>query len=212
MGKREAARSEAAFMRGDTGVDGGATEEKADQQELEQGKAREQFLRGRAYLGREFLTWLLWRSEGGEPLLTFEETALTALFTGRIVMKAMTGDVVELGAKGAGAPYSKLVREGLQRGLLVHLARLTLTHGERSYEVTLDAEFLDVRAARLPELLTEEEDDRLAERLHLTEQLSAMIEAILKSFFAVRSTPRWRKEIVPELKRWMSAPEGKKER
>ena len=35
MSKREQARAEAAFMRGDTGVDGAATEEKQDEAEVE---------------------------------------------------------------------------------------------------------------------------------------------------------------------------------
>ncbi len=81
MGKREQAREEAAFMRGDVGVDGAATEEKQDAAEVEKGKAREALLRGKAYLGREFLTWLLWRSESGDPLTAFEKAGLTVLFT-----------------------------------------------------------------------------------------------------------------------------------
>ena len=64
MARREQARVEAAFQRGDAGVDGLPTEEeRRDEAELEKDKAREQLLRGRTYLGREFLTWLLWRSE-----------------------------------------------------------------------------------------------------------------------------------------------------
>src|SRR3712207_1283141 len=175
MGKREQARAEAAFMRGDVGVDGAATEEKQDEAELERGKAREALLRGKAYLGREFLTWLLWRSEAGEPLVEFEKASLTVLFLGRVVLKGISGDVTELSARGAMAPYSEQVRQALDRGLLVHQARLLLTHGEKAYEVTLDAEFLDIRAAKLPALMSEEEDSRTGERLYLAEQLSSMV-------------------------------------
>ncbi len=59
MSKRERAREEAAFLRGDVGIDGQATDQKADEAEVEKDKAREQLLRGRTYLGREMLTWLL---------------------------------------------------------------------------------------------------------------------------------------------------------
>jgi hypothetical protein len=95
------------------------------------------------------------------------------------------------------------VRRALDAGLLVHQARLRLTHGEQVFEATLDAEFLDVRAAKLPELLTEEEDDRLIERLALSEQLSALVDALVASFLAVRASPSWRRKVVPAMKAWM---------
>jgi hypothetical protein len=210
MGKREQAREEAAFMRGDVGVDGAATEEKQDEAEVERGKAREALLRGRAYLGREFLTWLLWRSESGDPVTAFEKSGLTVLFLGRIVLKGISGDVTELSARGAMAPYSEQVREALDRGLLVHQARLRFTHGEKAYEVTLDAEFLDIRAAKLPELMSEEEDSRTGERLYLSEQLSAMVTALVEAFIAVRANRSWSKQIVPEMKQWMRGEDGAK--
>lgn len=204
MGRREQAREEAAFLRGDVGVDGQATEEKRDEAEVERGKATEQYLRGKAYLGREFLTWLLWRSESGDTLLEHDGLPLTVLFDGRIVLRGIAGEVTELIARGAMAPYSALVKEALDRGLLIHSARLRLTHGEKSYEVTLDAEFLDVRGAKLPELMSEEEDDQLVERLYLTEQLSALLEALLADFLKVRGGKRWSRELVPAMKQWLA--------
>ncbi|WPB74358.1 hypothetical protein KYC5002_35710 [Archangium violaceum] len=204
MGKREQARIEAAFMRGDAGVDGGATEEDTrDEAEIERDKAREQLLRGRAYLGREFLTWLLWRSEAGNVLVDFEGTGVVVLYTGRCTLRGVNGDVTELMARGALAPYSEQVKHAMDRGLLVHQARWRLTHGEKVYEVTLDAEFLDIRAAKLPELMAEEEDDRLLERLYLTEQLSGMVDALVQSFLEVRASRNWSKKVVPAMKSWM---------
>jgi hypothetical protein len=203
MSKREQARAEAAFMRGDTGIDGAATEEKQDEAEVERAKAREALLRGRAYLGREFLTWLLFRSESGDPQCEYEKTGVIPLFTGRIVLRGITGDVNELSARGTLAPYSEEVRHALDNGLLVHSARLRLTHGEKVYEVTVDAEFLDIRAAKLPDLMSEEEDDQLTERLYLTEQLSGMVDALVLAFLQVRASRAWSKQVVPEMKAWM---------
>ncbi|MBI5542940.1 MAG: hypothetical protein HY901_03565 [Deltaproteobacteria bacterium] len=208
MGRREQAREEARFAKGEVGVDGQAAEEKQDEAELERGKAREQYLRGKAYLGREFLTWLLWRSEAGEPLVKYEKDAVTVLCIGRTVLRGIAGEVTELSARGAMAPYSVLVRKSLERGLLLHSARLRLTHGEKVYEVTLDADYLDVKSAKLPELMSEEEDDRLAERLWLSEQLAGILQALLEEFLRVRAGKRWSKDVVPELKAWMRGEAG----
>lgn len=210
MSKRNEARAEAAFMRGDTGVDGAATEEKREAAAAEQDKAREQMLRGRAYLGREFLTWLLWRSEtatsAANSVTVFQDAGVEVLFTGRCILRGITGDVTEMVARGALAPYSAQVKHSLDRGLLIHQARVRLTHGEKVYEVTLDAEFLDLRAAKLPELMAEEEDDRLLERLYLTEQLAGMVDALVHAFLAVRCKPGWGRMVVPEMKHWMKDP------
>jgi hypothetical protein len=207
MAKREQARAEAAFMRGDTGVDGAATEEKQDEAEVEKGKAREQLLRGRAYLGREFLTWLLWRSETGDPLVEHDGEGVNVLFMGRVVLRGVAGDVTEMSAKGTLAPYSEQVKHSLDRGLLVAQARVRFTNGEKEYECTLDSEFLDIRAAKLPALMSEEEDDQLSERLFLTEQLSAILDALVNDYLAVRAGRAWSKQVVPALKAWMRGEE-----
>jgi hypothetical protein len=208
VARREQARAEAAFLRGEVGVDGQATEEQRDAAEVEKDKAREQMLRGRTYLGRELLSWLLWRSEAGEPLVEYDGRPVTVLFTSRVVLKGVHEDVTEMSARGATAPYSEQVRHALDRGLLVHSARLCFTHGDRQYEATLDAEHLDVRSAKLPELMTEENDDRLQERLYLTEQLSGMVDALVEAFLADRTHKRWRQKVVPAMKQWMQEREG----
>lgn len=206
MARRDQAREEAAFLRGDVGVDGAATEaDPRDEGEKELDKAREQLLRGRTYLGRELLTWLLWRSESGDPVAELDVAGLVVLLTGKVLLRGLAGDVVELAARGPAAAYAPQVKRALASGLLVHQARLRLTAGERTWEATLDAEFLDVRAARLPELLTEEEDDRAAERLALCEELGRMVDALVAAFLAERAGKAWRKKTVPALLEWMKA-------
>jgi hypothetical protein len=207
MASRNQARQDAAFARGAVGVDGSATEEVRDKAEVERDKAREQFLRGKAWLGRELLTWLLFRSESSEPLFVLGKAPVSVLLADRLVLRAIDGEVVDCTVRGAQAPYAKLVREALRRGLLVHQARLHIAHGERSFEVALDAEFFDLKSAKLPALVSEEDDDRLRERLELSEELGAMVEAIQEDFLRLRTSRRWAKEVVPEMLGWMAAGE-----
>jgi hypothetical protein len=188
-------------------VDGAATDaDVRDEAEVERDRAREQLLRGRTWLGRELLTWLLWRSESGDPLVEVDGAGVVVLFTGRVLLRGLAGDVTELSARGAAAPYAEQVRRALASGLLVHQARLRFSHGERSWEATLDAEHLDVRAAKLPELLTEAEDDRAAERLDLCDQLGRLVDAVVDAFLGERAGATWGRRTVPALRAWM---EGK---
>jgi hypothetical protein len=192
----------------ETGVDGLDVEEEKDEAEVEKDKAKEELVRNRAYLGRELLTWLLHRSESGDPLITFEKEPVTLLFAGRIVLRGIAGETTELIAKGALSPYSELVKAAIARGLLVHAGRVRIQHGERAYAVTLDAEHLDFRSVELPQVLSEEEDDKIAERLFLAEKLSAIVEALLAEFLRIRTSEAWRKKVVPALRSW-TQPETK---
>jgi hypothetical protein len=204
VSRRSDARAEAAVLRGDAGIDGIATAaDDRDAAEVERDEARQALVRGHAFLGRELLTWLLWRSESTEPITKLEREDVGVVFTGRLVLRGAFGDVTELVARGTQAPYSAQVKRALDAGLLVHQARLRIEHGEKVWEATLDAEHLDVRAAKLPDLIAEEDDERLLERLYLSQRLSALIDALGAEFMTVRAGRGWSRRVVPELKRWM---------
>lgn len=198
-------RQDAAFARGDIGVDGEATEETREAAEVERARAREQFLAGKTWLGREFLTWLLWRSESSDALLEFHGEPVHVLFGGRLTLKGVTGDVIELTVKGTEAAYSKVNRFALEHGLLIHAAKIKLTLGEKEFDFTLDAQLLDIRSAKLPDLLTDDEDDRIQERLFLSERLGDLVQTVFIHFLELRRTPEWKNTIVPEILDWLRA-------
>lgn len=174
-----------------------------DASEVEQERAREQMLRGKTYLGREFLTWLLWRSDDTDPLLEAEGEPVTVVLADALTLRGITGEIVEETVRGAWAPYSPLIRAALNRGLLIHAARLRLMHGERPYVVTLDAEHLAFKAAKLPALMSEEDDDRAGERLYLVEQLTGLVQLALETFLRARAQPEWGAVTAPAMKAWM---------
>ncbi len=203
MTGRTAAAAEARFMRGETGVDGSTGKEELDPEIVEQAKAKEALYRGRAWLGRECLCWILMKSESSDALCTVDKQPLRVVFTGKIQLRAGSGEVTEVSAKGVSAPYSGIVRFALERNLLVHAAHLQLTHGEQTFEVTLDAERFDFRAGKLPALLAEgDEGEALVERLELVSRLGRCVDALIQQFIKVRVGPTWQRTVVPELKAW----------
>lgn len=193
---------ESAFLRGDIGVDGQATEQAPDEAEAEQLDVMEQLVRGRTYLGREFLTWLLWRTNAASSQVTVDDEPVTVLLVGKVTLRGLAGEATELVVKGVMAPYSAIVRRALTEGLLVHVARLRIQHGEKVYEATVDAEHLAVRGAKIPKVLSEEDDDKVTERLYLAERLSRIVDALFRRFMDVRVTKAWTGE-VKELRAWM---------
>ncbi len=203
MAARRAASEETKFLRGDTGVDGQATKEVADPVEAEQAKAREALYRGRTWLGRECLTWILFKSNDTNPIAVLDDEPIKVLFNGRLTLRAAAGDITEVAVKGVNAPYARLIRQAADLGLLVHSARLTITWQERSYDFTLDAEHFDVRAGKTPELMKDDDDEKLTERLDHVAVLGGLIDAISSRFMGIRNSAEWKKKIVPQLKAWM---------
>jgi hypothetical protein len=200
MSKRAAAQAEARFMRGQTGVDGQSETPEVDPDLVEQAKAKEALLRGRTWLGRECLTWWLYKSESTEPLTRLEKQAISLVFVGRVTLKAAAGEVTEVSLKGVAAPYAQLARRALSQGLLVHAARIKLTWGEQVFELGLDAEHFDVKAAKLPAVV--DGDDSVAERLELVGRLCRALDACFAEFAAIRASPGWKNE-VRALRRWL---------
>jgi hypothetical protein len=123
---------------------------------------------------------------------------------GRVVLRGMAGEATELVVKGVMAPYSAIVRRALAEGLLVHVARLRIQHGEKVYEATVDAEHLAVRSAKIPKVLSEEDDDKITERLYLAERLSMIVDAAFRRFMAIRVGKSWAAE-VSALRAWMES-------
>lgn len=201
--KKRAASEETKFLRGETGVDGAAVKEEVDEAEAELAKAQEALLRGRTWLGRECLTWLLWRSESTEPLARLDNRDVVVVFNGRLTLKAGHGDVTELSVKGVTAPYAKQVKAAIAKGLLVHAAKVQITWGEQVFDVSIDAEFFDVKSAKLPALLQEEEAEKLTERLELSGKLSKLLDVLTQAFIKVRTAKTWSSKTVPELLAWL---------
>ncbi len=175
--------------------------------EQDRSKAREAMGRQRAWLGREMLTWLLWKSNASGPIFEYEGEEVLVLFTGAVVLQGVAGDTTELKAKGHQAAYADVVRQAMVRGLLIHQARLRWVVGDveasRVFEVTIDAEHFSLRQVRLPKVLSEDPDEALMERLFLLDQLGEMFEFLWEHFVEIRKRPTWAREVVPKIKAWM---------
>lgn len=194
---------EGAFARGEIGVDGEAVVEARDEAEVQKGKALEALQRNRAWLGREWLTWLLWRSNATGALTSLDGEDVHVLFVGPVVLQGLAGDATELRAKGHQSAYALVVRHALARGLLVHRATLRILVAEQVFEATLDAEHMAIQSARLPKVLSDEDEAQREERMMLTDRLCALVDALWLAFDAVRGDEVWASREVPGLRGWL---------
>jgi hypothetical protein len=165
------------------------------------------------FLGREFLTWVLYRleEEGGRLVL------------GGDVVELALGDRVVLQEQGERSARLTLVDEGdmsaelgagLRRGKLMDRARLKVSRGERRWELSLDGGLLTYDSLRCPPLgdrdVTLRDDPRAAFendlflRLADVEEAIGILDRLFAAFCEDRVSPRWESESLPALRTWIA--------
>lgn len=157
-----------------------------------------------AFLGREFLTWLIWRVDRGEGEFAAPEGAFSVAFGGRVRLKAMAGDATDVAMRGPSPAHGIGARAGVGAGQTVREAEMRIARGEREWRFTLLADTFDLRGVKLPALLTEEEDDRFLERMALLDELDAMIRTAFAEFLRERTRPAWPRSTLPALRDWVA--------
>ena len=171
-------------------------------QSPEQGKA------GPPLLGREFLTWLWFKSEERGGTVQIPGTGDVEIsFARRLALESGGGEYSEsIVCQGLHAG----LREGkaaLQEGKKVKEARIQVGAGAEKFEFTLKADSFQFQTLRLPEGIEEEEEtDRggpLLERIYLVEKAMKAMDQLFSAFLKRRLSPQWLTEEIPGIKKWL---------
>lgn len=168
-----------------------------------------------AYLGREFLAWLLHRVEQGEARFDGEAGEATFSFGGRAKLTATVGFATELTLKGRAPAAGAEMRAALGSGHALREAELRVQSGDQEWRCVLVADTLDLRGVKMPKgtdlaeagAEVSERDEaavRLADRLALLDALEAHLRAAYAAFMTERLAPRWHAKIVPAIGEWLA--------
>jgi hypothetical protein len=157
-----------------------------------------------AFLGREFLTWLLWRADRGEATFSDDDGDFSVAFGTRTRLQGVGSDVTDVTLKGRSPAHGVEVRAGLGAGRTLREAELRLLRGEREFAFSLIAETLDLKSVKLPGRLKEEGDDRLSDRMALLDELEKSIQTMYLAFIKERTRPVWTRSVVPALRSWVA--------
>lgn len=165
-------------------------------------------LEDRRFLGREFLTWLIYHSDDDNGGGEFAESELCDAFRiivgERIVLKALGEGSGEIAAKGPAPAATPDVRYAIAGGLTVRELDLIFERGDRLWQAAVSAEGFDLRRVKLPALMSEEDSERLNERLELLDELDKMLRASFRTFLRLRLDANWATEELPHLRGWLA--------
>jgi hypothetical protein len=176
---------------------------------------REDFLavvEQKRFLGREFLTWLVWTIEEGGGRIERDGTIVELQLGDRVTLAGTAADRARLTVAGTGDLRAEM-GAGLRRGKLLDQAKLVIVQGERRWELSLDGGLLTYDGLRCPPLGPRDaaapEDRRAAFENDLYLRLAdvdaavAVVDGLFAEFCRARASSSWRSQTLSSLRAWV---------
>ena len=160
-------------------------------------------------VGREFLTWLWFKSEERNGMIRIpggDESEV--FFVRRLVLESGEGEYVEtVVCQGLHADL-KEGKEALRQGKKITAARLRVAHDKAEWEFTFKADRFHFQSMKLPAVAESEgeEADRegqILERIYLIEKAAGMMDQWFRLFLDLRLSEGWGKE-QDRMQKWIT--------
>lgn len=167
-------------------------------------------LREKAFLGREFLTWLWFKSEqtGGRIELSAQKV-IEVIFLDRMTLDLSDADTPQtVSLRGE---HSEL-REGLaalKEGKKIEEARISLRSGNNDFTLVAKATWFSFGSFRTPRVLPPEESDEgvegaFLEKVSLIEEGMEALDSLFEHFVKLRISDDWDTTELPAFRHWVS--------
>ena len=169
-------------------------------------------LRERSFLGREFITWLWYKSivTGGRIELPGGKV-IEVIFLDRMTLDL--SDVEHPESVTIKGEQSEL-REGiaaLREGKKIEEARISIRGGDNEFSMVLKGTWFSFGSFRTPPILPSEENEedegpegRLLEKASLIEEGMELIDALFERFVKLRVSNEWESEELPAIRKWVA--------
>lgn len=161
----------------------------------------------KAFLGEEFLTWLLWRSETRNGLVGLGD--LEVHFASPLALRATFGDAEEVTLRGEAPAAAPELFAALAQGKLLARAAMRWVVEGAEWHLAVRGATLDFAGLRLPLRSAPPDAAWLERRLELLEIFARAFDAAFAEFLTIRLADRaWAKEAAA-MRDWIAAgPQG----
>jgi len=159
-------------------------------------------------LGREFLTWLWYRSDAQSESFRDAANAPFHLYMEhRVVVQGGEGDKLETASVSGTLSPLREARFGLATGKQVTRAALRLEQDGLRWQLALKAEDFAISGLKMPKAdrddADEDPDALLLERIYLMERCMALLDSLYAVFLRLRLDPQWADE-TRRIHAWMT--------
>lgn len=164
-------------------------------------------IRRTAFLGREFLTWLMFRSSRDEGVFRLDGGDVIEVFFERALTLDGENPAREMSALKVDDPtQSEEVLLSLRLGKKVSRARLQIVKEGREFAFVLDAAGLGLRSIRLPDTQALDPVEAMAEKAGLCTELEDAVHELFVQFLRLRlDADAWAEEAAP-IAAWIEMP------
>lgn len=162
-----------------------------------------ELIQQKAFLGREFLTWLWFRSERDGSIDVPAGKPVTVEILGSIVLDAQYGDARASTLKGDSPATSPEARTALLEGKKLKKAKLKLAREDIEFLATIDGENFNLSGLNVPNPGRLPFEDTMTLRLEYVQEFEQTFEALFELFLELRLDEKdWPAE-VREIQQWV---------
>jgi hypothetical protein len=164
-------------------------------------------IESKSFLGEEFLTWLLWRSETRNGLIGDGDVEVH--FGSPITLSAPFGDAEEVALKGDNVPAARELFAALGEGKLLAKAQTRWVISGTEWHVSIRGATLDFGGLKPPLKSAPPDPEWIARRVELLAEFGGRFDALFEAFLAQRLSDKvWAKE-TGEMRAWVAEMLGK---
>jgi len=158
--------------------------------------ARAELIGQKAFLGREFLTWLWYRSEEDPRIELTSGKSCEVEFGEQLMLEAGYGDARSSLLRGESPAASPEAAAALIQGKKVRRARVKLNHDGTEFAATLDGDSLAISSLKMPAAGKLPFDEVIQLRLEYASEFDAVVESLFLYFLEIRlNEEQWKAEL-----------------
>ncbi|MBW1986327.1 MAG: hypothetical protein JRI50_03710 [Deltaproteobacteria bacterium] len=162
------------------------------------------------FLGREFLTWLWFKSED-DPDGTIQlpgQKPLSLEVGEKMRLEVGEGEYFQsLAVQGSHSNHQE-ARLGLRQGKTLEELHLKVTREDQEWPLTLKATTFEVKGLKnntSHSLADEDDEAHFFDQMAQVEEITDILDGLFAEFLRLRLSPEWEATELPRLKAWMAA-------
>lgn len=168
-------------------------------------------LREKAFLGREFLTWLWFKSEqSGGRIEIRANRVMEVLFLDRMTLDLAETETAQVVSVRGGQSELREGMAALREGKKIEEARISIRSTDNDFTMVFKATWFSFGSFRTPAILPPEGEDSeedaeatFLEKISLVEEAMDNVDALFEDFIRLRISEQWETVELPAIRKWV---------
>lgn len=161
----------------------------------------------KAFLGKDFLVWLWFKSEINDGIIEIDDKAQAEVrLAGKITLESEDDEKNESITCFGTNSRLKEARYALTENKKITKASIKLILGEDEYSFSMDSLWMNYKSFKTPKVVQDDKDDPeglFYEKAGLMEKAVSVMDSLFLSFIKIRLSPEWEENELPAITAWM---------